>query len=63
VHLSGLDGLIDATRRAHAIVGVDSGPLLAQRSASPASRSTDLPTLHPTAPMAGLCACCEAPTR
>jgi len=27
VHLSGLDGLIDATRRAHAIVGVDSGPL------------------------------------
>lgn len=27
VHLSGLGGLIDATRRAHAIVGVDSGPL------------------------------------
>jgi len=27
VHLSGLAGLIDATRRAHAIVGVDSGPL------------------------------------
>jgi heptosyltransferase-1 len=27
VHLSGLEGLIDATRRAQAIVGVDSGPL------------------------------------
>jgi heptosyltransferase I len=27
VHLSGLAGLIDATRRAHSIVGVDSGPL------------------------------------
>jgi len=27
VHLSGLSGLIDATRRAHAIVGVDSGPM------------------------------------
>jgi heptosyltransferase-1 len=27
VHLSGLPGLIDATRRAHAVVGVDSGPL------------------------------------
>jgi len=27
VHLSGLAGLIDATRRAHAVVGVDSGPL------------------------------------
>jgi heptosyltransferase-1 len=27
VHLSGLSGLIDATRRAHAVVGVDSGPL------------------------------------
>lgn len=27
VHLSGLDGLIDATRRAQAIVGVDSGPV------------------------------------
>ncbi len=27
VHLSGLPGLLDATRRAHAVVGVDSGPL------------------------------------
>jgi heptosyltransferase-1 len=27
VHLSGIPGLIDATRRAHVIVGVDSGPL------------------------------------
>jgi heptosyltransferase-1 len=27
VHLSGIQGLIDATRRAHAIVGVDSGPV------------------------------------
>jgi len=27
VHLSGLEGLIDATRRAQAIVGVDSGPV------------------------------------
>jgi heptosyltransferase-1 len=27
VHLSGLPGLIDATRRAHAVVGVDSGPM------------------------------------
>lgn len=27
VHLSGIPGLIDATRRAHAVVGVDSGPL------------------------------------
>ena len=26
-HTSGLSGLIDATRRAHAVVGVDSGPL------------------------------------
>ena len=27
VHISGIPGLIDATRRAHAIIGVDSGPL------------------------------------
>jgi heptosyltransferase-1 len=27
VHLSGMAGLIDATRRAHAVIGVDSGPL------------------------------------
>jgi len=27
VHLSGISGLIDATRRAHAVIGVDSGPL------------------------------------
>ncbi|MGH9592630.1 MAG: glycosyltransferase family 9 protein, partial [Bryobacteraceae bacterium] len=27
VHLSGLPGLINATRRAHAVIGVDSGPL------------------------------------
>lgn len=27
VHLSGIAGLIDATRRAHAVIGVDSGPL------------------------------------
>jgi len=27
LHLSGLSGLIDATRRAHAVIGVDSGPL------------------------------------
>lgn len=27
VHLSGIDGLIDATRRACAVIGVDSGPL------------------------------------
>ena len=27
VHISGLPGLIDATRRAHAVIGVDSGPL------------------------------------
>ena len=27
VHLSGLPGLIDATRRAYAVIGVDSGPL------------------------------------
>jgi heptosyltransferase-1 len=27
VHLSSLSGLIDATRRAHAVLGVDSGPL------------------------------------
>jgi heptosyltransferase-1 len=27
VHISGITGLIDATRRAHAVVGVDSGPM------------------------------------
>lgn len=27
VHVSGIAGLIDATRRAHAIIGVDSGPM------------------------------------
>jgi lipopolysaccharide heptosyltransferase I len=27
LHLSGLQGLIDATRRAHAVIGVDSGPM------------------------------------
>jgi heptosyltransferase-1 len=27
IHLSGIPGLIDATRRAHAVVGVDSGPM------------------------------------
>jgi heptosyltransferase-1 len=27
IHLSGVSGLIDATRRAHAVIGVDSGPL------------------------------------
>ena len=27
IHTSGIPGLIDATRRAHAVVGVDSGPL------------------------------------
>jgi heptosyltransferase-1 len=27
LHLSGLAGLIDATRRAHAVIGVDSGPM------------------------------------
>jgi heptosyltransferase-1 len=27
LHLSGLTGLIDATRRAHAVIGVDSGPM------------------------------------
>jgi heptosyltransferase-1 len=27
IHRSGLPGLIDATRRAHAVIGVDSGPL------------------------------------
>jgi len=27
VHLSGIDGLIDATRRAYAVIGVDSGPM------------------------------------
>jgi heptosyltransferase-1 len=27
VHLSGIAGLIDATRRAHAVIGVDSGPM------------------------------------
>jgi heptosyltransferase-1 len=27
LHLSGVAGLIDATRRAHAVIGVDSGPL------------------------------------
>ena len=27
VHLSRLAGLIDATRRAHAVIGVDSGPM------------------------------------
>lgn len=27
VHVSGIPGLIDATRRAHAVVGIDSGPL------------------------------------
>ncbi len=27
VHLSGLEGLIDATRKAHAVIGVDSGPM------------------------------------
>ena len=27
MHLSGIDGLIDATRRAHAVIGVDSGPM------------------------------------
>ncbi len=27
VHVSGIPGLIDATRRAHAVLGVDSGPL------------------------------------
>jgi lipopolysaccharide heptosyltransferase I len=27
IHLSGIEGLIDATRRAHAVIGVDSGPM------------------------------------
>ena len=27
IHLSGIPGLIDATRRAHAVIGVDSGPM------------------------------------
>jgi len=27
VHLSGIEGLIDATRRAHAVIGLDSGPM------------------------------------
>jgi len=27
VHLSGISGLIDATRRAHGVIGVDSGPM------------------------------------
>jgi heptosyltransferase I len=27
IHLSGIGGLIDATRRAHAVIGVDSGPM------------------------------------
>lgn len=27
IHLSGIPGLIDATRRAHAVIGVDSGPV------------------------------------
>jgi len=27
VHLSGIAGLIDATRRAHTVIGVDSGPM------------------------------------
>jgi heptosyltransferase I len=27
IHLSGIAGLIDATRRAHAVIGVDSGPM------------------------------------
>jgi heptosyltransferase I len=27
LHLSGIEGLIDATRRAHAVIGVDSGPM------------------------------------
>ncbi|PYT11364.1 MAG: hypothetical protein DMG59_26640 [Acidobacteria bacterium] len=27
VHISGISGLIDATRRAHAVIGVDSGPM------------------------------------
>jgi heptosyltransferase I len=27
IHLSGVGGLIDATRRAHAVIGVDSGPM------------------------------------
>jgi heptosyltransferase-1 len=27
LHLSGIPGLIDATRRAHAVIGVDSGPM------------------------------------
>jgi heptosyltransferase-1 len=27
VHISGIPGLIDATRRAHAVIGVDSGPM------------------------------------
>jgi lipopolysaccharide heptosyltransferase I len=27
VHLSGIAGLLDATRRAHAVIGVDSGPM------------------------------------
>jgi len=27
VHISGIEGLIDATRRAHAVIGVDSGPM------------------------------------
>jgi len=27
IHLSGIEGLIDVTRRAHAVVGVDSGPM------------------------------------
>jgi heptosyltransferase I len=27
VHLSGIEGLIDATRRAHVVIGIDSGPM------------------------------------
>ncbi len=27
IHLSGIGGLIDATRRGHAVIGVDSGPM------------------------------------
>jgi len=46
IHLSGLEGLIDATRRAQAVVGVDSGPVhLAAALGKPgvANRTCKLP--------------------
>jgi len=54
VHLSGIAGLIDATRRAAAVVGVDSGPCIwPPHFASRELRSSGPPIRRRTVPTEG----------